>query len=230
MKRVALILILSTNLYFISAAMVSAQTGEEADVVTTTDDTDTQEESTVTRQKRIEDQKAALEEKKAALGEKKTERVATREAMKEELKENRIERLSDVANMRFERILRRYTAAIARLAHIIERFNTRLETLADEGHDVSQAQAFVDTASDHVAQAELLLSEAESEFPAVLASENPTSSFATVKDTFKEAKDELIAAHTALRSALAEIKTFVNANRMPESDSEATGTAEVPEL
>ena len=208
MKRVALILILSTNLYFISAEMVLAQTDGETANTTTTTPSSTQEEVDAIRQKRIEDQKAALEKRKAALEEKKTERVATREAMKEELKEKRMEHLSDVANMRFEKIVRRFNAAIARLEHIIERFNTRLEKLSEEGHDVSAAQAFVNTAADHVAAAKALIATTESQLNTVLESENPASSFVTVKDAFKEAQDELIAAREALRNALKEIKSL----------------------
>lgn len=201
--------------------MVLAQTnGETTNTTITTTPSSTQEEDVdVLRQKRIDDQKAALEKRKASLEDKKTERVATREAMTEKLKEKRMEHLSDVANMRFEKIMRRFNAAIARLEHIIERFNARLEKLSEEGHDVSQAQAFVDTAADHVAAAKSLIDNMETQFSTVLASENPASSFATVKDAFKEAQDELMAARAALRNALKEIKSLRQAEETGTTDT-----------
>ncbi|MBI4137072.1 hypothetical protein HY469_03325 [Candidatus Roizmanbacteria bacterium] len=224
MKRVALILVLSTNLYLLSAVAVSAATdGETTDTTTTTTTTETvtptktrtTTETDAARQKRLEDQKAALEERK-------TEKQATREARKEELTEKHLERLSDVASMRFDKIVRRFNAAISRLEHIIERFNTRLEKLAEGGHDVSEAQAFVDTAADHVETAKSLIADAHTQFPAVLSTENPASSFATVKDIFKQAKEELINAHEALRNALKEVKSL----RRTDAEPEATEAAE----
>lgn len=222
MKRAALILILGTNLYFVSAVSVMAQgnmgVGTEASAKTTTTSEDD-------KQKRIEDQKAVLKERKAALNEAAGNKQATREAMKQDRIEARSEHLSEVATMRFEKIVRRFNAAVARLEQIIGRFNTRLEALTAEGHDTAEAQALVDTAAEHVVQAQALIAEAEEQFVLVSASDNPASAFVTVKEAFNGAKAEFIEAHKSLRSALTQMRALQITDAMTQPSTEASAPA-----
>ena len=77
--------------------------------------------------------------------------------------------------------------------------------LAKQG-DTTEIEAYITQAEESIANAQELITQAETQFEAVLVSENPKEIFATVKDLLKQAKDELISAHKLLGQAVEAMK------------------------
>jgi predicted HNH restriction endonuclease len=126
------------------------------------------------------------------------------------------------ATERFQLIVQRFNAAISRTEHITARVNSRI-ALAGKKADTTQAEAYTEQALKHIEQAKEMILQAETQYQTVLSSKNPRAIFATVQESFEEAKNELIFARDALKDAVSELKTIQTEDNSKPS---ATGSAQ----
>lgn len=195
------------------AAIASAQ--EE------TDQQKTPAEWREARQQEIQDQreeqKALLDDRREAIREQVTEQRENVASRTEEVREKIQERKAVLSERIKNRILAladnvslKMTAAINRLAQIIDRFEKRIDTLEARGVDGSAAQVKLDEATEYLDKASTILNdEVNNQVDATVGSDNPREAWAVGKAKFQEARLAIISAHQAIREALALLKQAV---------------------
>jgi len=181
-------------------------------------------------QTRFEDKKASSSE---ALEARKEEMQGKMEERKADMQEKVAERKAALADRTQERIANlaanvsnRMDAAIARIRQIIDRFQTRMNTLADNGVDTTSAQIALDESSIHLDEAAALIANIDTVIAEVIGSESPRDAWVGAKGTYSDIKTQLKAAHESLRTALTLLKDAVRAAGLERGVSEAVAHSE----
>lgn len=215
------------------AAIASAQ---EETTDETTPATEGREAKQQEMQDRREEQKALLDERREAMASnteaireqmaERKENVASRtEEVREKIEERKAvltERIKNRILALADNVSRKMTAAINRLTQIIDRFETRINTLEEKGVDGSAAQAKLDQATEYLDKANnILKNEVNVHVDATVGSDNPREAWMTGKVKFQEAREAIRSAHQAIREALALLKQAVAAAELGEGVSDA---------
>lgn len=126
----------------------------------------------------------------------------------QEIRTERQELRSTVAENHANRLERRFTLYYTRLSNIITRFQARLDTLKTAGKDTTAAQAKLDLAKTRLEEAKAKGDAAVAAFKAIdpaKFSEQRTQAFAA-RDLAMEARKLFQETHTLLKDALKELK------------------------
>jgi len=160
------------------------------------------EEIREARQEQMEEKRqdfeAASEEQQAEMLEKREERSAA-------LQERTQERITDLAT----NISDRMAAAIDRIRQIIDRFQVRMDTLAERGVDVSEAQRALNASTGHLNDAETTIANIDTMVAAVVTSESPREAWTEARETYAGIKADIKESHESLRLALSLLKIAV---------------------
>lgn len=128
----------------VSLASVAEEKG-----TSTTDDVSAQP----IRGDRSGDRKEAVEARKAQTQENRVQMEQRKEDKKMEAQENREERRNDIAQKHAERLQKRFSFYGGRLEILMEKIQTRLTVMQDEGKDMSSAEAKLDEAREALKEA-----------------------------------------------------------------------------
>ena len=93
-------------------------------------------------------------------------------------------------------------ATIARLERIIERIESRIEKIKARGGETTEAEGFVATAKDNLADA----TEAVNNFPTDFTSDKAQKNFETIRAAAAVAKESIRTAHTNLKNAVRSLR------------------------
>ena len=181
---------------------------------------------------KMDERKENAEEKQAeraqAVEERKASTSAAREAKQEERVEKKAERKAALQARTQERITNlaanvsnRMEAAIARIRQIINRMETRAESLSERGVDTYAAEAELRVASAHLDDAENSLSGIDSLVTDALSSESPREAWAPAREIFQSAKASIKASHQSLRNTIALLKEAVRTAKLGNGVSDA---------
>ncbi|MBI4067229.1 hypothetical protein HY407_02505 [Candidatus Gottesmanbacteria bacterium] len=130
------------------------------------------------------------------------------EAMKEkreEVKEKIDSKRRELIGKYFERMIRRFEAAIMRLEKLISRIEARLVKLKSSGQDTTGLELQLKAASDKLAQAKKDLDSLK-ENSDFLSSEDPKTTFSSIKQEVGLVRDEIKGVHQALVQIVTKIK------------------------
>lgn len=149
------------------------------------------------------------EEKKQEIQQRLEEKRATREARREEIKQRLSERRRKIVQKFWQRMYRRFSAAISRIEKLITRIESRLAIIKKNNKDTDTK-----TIETEIAEAKNLLNTASASLSALndkintalLDSENPREDFKIVKADIIEIKDKLIKVHRILVHIIGDIK------------------------
>lgn len=119
-------------------------------------------------------------------------------------------RLEEKAQLRIlayiERVERRFNAALERLAGLGSRIESQTQKMNERGVDTSETEALLSTAYDSMVSAEagvkLFIEKAEE----AVQSDTPRDSFAEVRETLNNAKEEIKSTHQAFVDAVVALK------------------------
>ena len=174
------------------------------------------------------------DERKETFEQKRTDAAENRDARKDEFEEKRDERKDQVlenVQERIEKHLDRFArlleAAIDRVEGFISRISERADLLADEGVDVSEARAFLDTAQSELAEAESDLERILADYDATftvdveLTSELIRDQLSDTKAAIASAKSHIRAAFSAVRDAFEALKRAAQAHAEVNASVEA---------
>lgn len=151
---------------------------------------------------RIKTNKEAREEIRLKIEEK----TATREAAKEELKAKlEIKRQERIRTL-FGNLTTRTETAINRLYTLIERMEARLAIFEEEGENVTEIQAEIESAKTLLESAEISLASAQDGFEDIIASDDPKAGFVYVRDIIKDIKLTLTDGHSILVQVIGDMK------------------------
>lgn len=151
---------------------------------------------------RIKTNKEAREEIRLKIEEK----TATREAAKEELKAKlEIKRQERIRTL-FGNLTTRTETAINRLYTLIERMEARLAIFEEEGENVTEIQAEIESAKTLLESAEISLASAQDGFEDIIASDDPKAGFVYVRDIIKDIKLTLTDVHSILVQVIGDMK------------------------
>jgi len=175
------------------------------------------EEFIETRTELREELEGNREEFQAQSEERKEEMREKIEVRKEALQERTQERIANLA----ANVSNRMEAAIARIQQIINRFQARMDALAERGVDVTAAQEALDEAQGHLNDASVAIANIDSVVAEVIGSESPREAWGSAKETYGAIKADIKAAHTSLRSALALLKETVTDGGLAPGTSSA---------
>jgi hypothetical protein len=160
------------------------------------------EEMKEVRQEQMEEKRqefeAASEEQQAEMLEKRGERSAALQEKTQERITNLTANISD-----------RMAAAIDRIRQIIDRFQGRMDTLAERGVDVSEAQRALTASSAHLDDAEAAITNIDTLVAVVVTSESPREAWAEARATYAGIKTDIKESHASLKLALSLLKTAV---------------------
>jgi chromosome segregation ATPase len=139
---------------------------------------------------------------------------ATAKERVQEKREERKEKLNDLAKKRIgayvERILRRLNAALDRMDRISERIENRIEKLEETGHDLTDARSLLNSAKALISQGWDDIAAIETSIDDALNFENPRESFSVIREFIGEAKDSVKNAHKALVEAIRAVKAGIS--------------------
>ena len=155
------------------------------------------------------ERQAAMETRQAERAATQAERQATMEERRQEILTNQAERRATLTERAQTRIMNlaanisnRMEAALRRLKNVSARMNTRLDLLAERGVAVDAARIQLQVAEAEIASAYQTLTDIDTLVTNAVTSENPRQSWETVRTTYASARDDIRAAHQALREVL----------------------------
>ncbi len=173
------------------------------------------------------------EEARAAAVEERAEARAERQETREELQAERADakedrraalsekRLAQLEN-RTDFVIARMSAAVERLNQLISRIETRMDTLGGNGVDTSAARSELNTATEFVNAAENGLADIEFVVDEVLSAEAPRTAWQeNGKPAFSAIRDNLKAAHAAIKASVAALKDAANGARSEQAAGDA---------
>jgi len=132
--------------------------------------------------------------------EEKQERMGARMQKLEERRKQMIKKF-------FEKMVRRFDAAINRLKKLADRIDSRLTKFATErGKDVTLLRTRLVEAKAKITEAEAAINAAKAGLDGALNSETPREAFEAVKKLISDARDKIKEAHQALVKVVTEIK------------------------
>ncbi len=173
------------------------------------------------------------EERQGQMEAKREEFSTATEAQKEEMAEKREERKGELQARTQERIKNlaanvsnRMEAAIDRIRQIIDRFQVRMDTLAERGVDVSEAQRALTASSGHLNDAETAIRNIDTMVAVVVTSESPREAWTEARATYAGIKADIKEAHASLRLALSLLKTAVAETELGQRTNNAVSNQE----
>jgi esterase/lipase len=146
-----------------------------------------QTDATTSRQQRIENRTEAV-----------AERTQNRVALQSQRQTRIVNLCANMSN--------RLEALVGRLQNIAARADARIQMLAAAGKDVTEAQNSVAAAQIAISEAQTQLDTIDEKVAAFVASEDPRTQWAAVKETFVSIHKNIIAARAHLRNAVDEMK------------------------
>ena len=160
------------------------------------------------------------------------EKIELHQAAQEQLRETRRATVEARINTRrmalirsfFDKMAKRFEAAIARLNKLIARIESRIAKIEAENEEIDTAQVKVDleTAKEKLSSASAALDDVKASLDEILLSDNPKESFANVKDLIKEIKYALVDVHRSLAHLIGDIRGLrVGQNELPPVATEA---------
>ncbi len=157
------------------------------------------EEKLATREARREEIRQQIEERILLRTQEREERRATREARITERRKVRITAF-------FGRLTKRLQALIERLNTLIGRIESRLEKIAQENEEIDTTSIVADLqkAKDLLAETEATLSVLDVEI--FLGSDDPKTAFAEVRERIQEIKLNLVEIHRILVHLIGDLK------------------------
>ncbi|MCH7529557.1 hypothetical protein IIB50_00340 [Patescibacteria group bacterium] len=105
-----------------------------------------------------------------------------------------------------ERIINRFIAAFDRLDRLAERMQSRIDTLTNQGLDLSDALNKLDDARVEIAASYTVVGEIEATIVGILESDNPGEQLVDIRSQIGIGKDVLKSAHQSLVDAIRIIK------------------------
>lgn len=142
------------------------------------------------RETRFEERKVQLMEKRTALA-----------SSTEERRERFAAKIGEQAASRFDHAVQLLNAMILRLSGIADRIDTRIDTLAADGVEVSRAEEELAKARAEIDEAEAAVTSLSDALSDALASETPRESLQATRTLAESAKIAIRSAHEALRNA-----------------------------
>ncbi len=119
-------------------------------------------------------------------------------------------------------ITNRLNAVIERFEKIITRIQSRINKLANDGIDVTEAIYTLDEARNHLVPARLLLKQQEDTIVAIALSSTPRIDWNINKEHFKKANEELRMAHSSLKETISVLREAIKV--VEETSDTATTT------
>lgn len=172
------------------------------------------EERTREREQKSDDRGAMLEEKREALRETNTERREELRQRFDEFKKARMENLMDITK-------RRFSWAIERLENIAGRVETRIETLEDDGEDMTRARTHLADARVHIRTASAELAAIDTDISSIVRDESAADlKWTSVRQAFEKVKMEIRSAHEDLVLSINLIKGLRFNSDRSNSDSQ----------
>jgi hypothetical protein len=159
------------------------------------------EQKRIEAKERVEQKQIVKEDVRAEIQKRVEERKASQEAKVQQIRQERIRNYWGI-------LAKRITATIDRLDILIARIESRLSKMTqdDPELDVSAIEAKIEEAKELIAEAKLMLDEANTDLENLLESENPKTAFEILRNTLKDIKDTLIEAHRILVHLIGDIK------------------------
>lgn len=147
----------------------------------------------------IEQKKERLQERGAAVREQVQQK---REQVRERLAEKRKQIIRD----HFNRMMKRFDAALERIKKIGERIQSRIERAKANGKDVASAQTALDRAKTSWQEAKSAVDGVKGKLESVLSADDPKAAFKDVQNLIEAARDKIKAAHAAMVDAITTLK------------------------
>lgn len=151
-----------------------------------------------------------VQEKKDRVEEKIAEVKALHQEREDDRSEDRAVRRDQLAKAHAERLERRFAFYAKRLSSIAERLQSRLNTLKDEGKNISVPQKSLDTAKAELQKAQTAASNAVVLFTIIPTEEGvpQQTALTKAKEAATEARKSFIAAHKLLTQAVKEMRAL----------------------
>jgi hypothetical protein len=166
-----------------------------------------------TRSEIADERATTLEEREATIEATRASTSTEREAIKEEMAEQKAERRAALSERASERITNlaanvsnRMDAAAARIQDIITRLETRIEKLEAAGLDVSEANDALQSAQISLNAAVNNLATIDVTVQTAISSEDPRSSWTSVKTAYQNIREQLRTAHTEIKASVQALK------------------------
>ena len=213
MKNITTLTILSALVLGLPLIQVSAEEAVTTDAAVT----DTRPADRPTAKDRLDKMKDAREQHK----ENAEMRKDNMEEKRAEMQENRAEHKGEITDavkakiaQRINRAQERMSAMVNRFTKIIDRLDSRINTLTENGVDTTEAIRLV-------ADARTALGDAQSTIDAInvdaiLAAEDIRSALTEAKTSMKAAKESFRSAHTSLRDAVKSLRANVGTDSQEE--------------
>jgi len=165
------------------------------------------------------------EEKKQEIQQRLEERQTTREVRREEIKQRLSEKRREIIQRFWERMYRRFLAAISRLETLIARIESRLAIIKENNENINTKaiEEEISKARGLLTDASALLSALNSKISeALLDSENPKEDFKIVRTEIIEIKNKLVEVHSILVHVIGDIKGLRTGTTKPVVSPRAT--------
>jgi uncharacterized protein YukE len=127
--------------------------------------------------------------------------------------ENRLERRAELSDRMQERVTNlsanlsnRFDAVIERLFNILNRLQSRMNKLSEQGWDTSEAQSYLDTARRSLTQAEENMSDIDTVVAGVVGASNPREAWQELKAIYVETRELIRSAHADMKTAILSLK------------------------
>ena len=161
---------------------------------------------------KIENVKERREERK----ENAEERRENLQEKRQEAKQRLAEKRKQIIRAQFNRMVKRFEAALEREKKLEERIKSRLDKARANGKDTVQAQAVLDGATVAWRDAKAALEEAKSKLAGMLDSDDPKTAFAEVRSLVESIRDKIKTVHASYVDVISALKG-VGRGGVPES-------------
>lgn len=101
----------------------------------------------------------------------------------------------------------RFDVVIERLFNVMNRMESRLNKLEENGQDVGQARNYLVTARDSLNRAKANMSNIDSQVSMMVGSTNPREEWRSLKSTYSSTRELVRSAHADMRAAILSLKT-----------------------
>jgi len=142
-----------------------------------------------------------------------------RTEFREKVKDARERARIAIAHHRSILMTTRFRAAIARLGNIIERIESRIQTLQGQGVDTSSVTPLVEEAKNLKAQAEATLESLKAKYESLLSGNDPKQILEEAKVLVADIKSQLEALRAKLREIVAALKALAPQPAVPATSA-----------